>query len=413
MVVDTTLYDLLGVAPDVSAKDLERAYKKKARELHPDKNRDDPDATSKFQTMKEAYEILKDEEQRAIYDKYGPKGLEESMQGGTGFDDILSNLFGFGGAARQKTRTIYETLEVTLEEMYNGAEKEVEIERHTVCQTCQGKGTKEGAGGQTCKTCNGEGEVIMRQMGFSTVVPCPQCQGMGEVIRASDKCKTCKGERLMPEKKILNVHVERGAGNGDRVVFAGASDEIPDVETGDAVVVIKQAEHPVFERHNDDLLIHKKISLYEALYGANFVIEHLDGRKLVIESDGSVISPDTVKIIKNEGMPQKGNPFQRGLLYIQFDIVFPTKEQLSEGLMNELKKVSPEMNSTADIDLNADDVFTVEMEDGDIENYNNSKKSKGEKRHEAYRSDDDDMYMGYDEDDYEEDGEGGQACQPM
>jgi DnaJ-class molecular chaperone len=119
---------------------------------------------------------------------------------------------------------------------------------------------------------------------------------MGEVIRASDKCKTCKGERLIPEDKVLNVHVERGAGNGDRIVFAGASDEIPDVETGDAVVVLKQAEHPVFERHNDDLLIHKKISLYEALYGVNFVIEHLDGRKLIIESDGSVISPDTVKV---------------------------------------------------------------------------------------------------------------------
>lgn len=402
MVVDTTLYELLGVTPEATPKELDRAFRVKARELHPDKNRDDPDATSKFQAMKEAYEILKDEEKRAIYDKYGPKGLEE-MGNGPGFGDILSRIFDIGGNSRPKTRTIVEELEVTLEELYNGCEKTVEYERHIVCGMCKGKGTKEGATSSPCSMCHGQGQVLMVVSGFQTFGPCPQCQGMGEQIAEADRCPECKGERLLPEKKTLEVHVEQGMEDGQKIVFQGQSDEIPDADTGDVVIVLKQKEHDVFERNHDDLLIHKELTLCEALFGATFVVKHLDGRVLVVESDKSVLNPAAVRVIPREGMPHRGNPFEKGSLFIMFNVVLPEKEALTDGLKAELMKIQPpDTSEVASVDLNDANVYTVAMEPGNIEDFENAKKSRGDRRNEAYRSDSE-----------EEDEEGVQTCQPM
>ena len=404
MVVDTTLYDLLGVAPEATPKELDRAFRVKARELHPDKNRDDPDATSKFQAMKEAYEILKDEEKRQIYDEYGPKGLEEAAQG-PGFGDILSRIFDIQGRQRPKTRTIVEELEVTLEELYNGCEKTVEYERHVVCGACQGKGTKEGTKATQCETCGGQGQVIANVGGFHTVMACPKCQGTGDMIAEGDQCPNCHGERLLAEKKTLEVHVDRGMEAGQKIVFQGQSDEIPDADTGDVVIVLKQTEHPVFERNHDDLLMRKEVSLYEALFGTNFVVTHLDGRKLIVESDKSVLNPDTVRVIPREGMPQKGNPFEKGSLFIQFKVVFPEKEQLTDELKAVLQKVvPPKPDEAAGLDLNDEDVYTVAMEPGNIEDFENAKRARGDRRNEAYMSNDE----------YDEEEDGAQAqCAPM
>jgi DnaJ-class molecular chaperone len=400
MVVDTTLYDLLDVKPDASQTEIKQAYQRMARKLHPDKNRDDPDATSKFQALNEAYDILKDEEKREVYDRYGPDGLKEMSSA-----DVFSHLFNTQG--RRRTRDIVEELSVTLEEFYNGAVKNISVERRQACRTCNGTGARPGAVGKICPQCDGQGRVII-QMGFvQGISECPACNGAKTIFDKADACETCHGEMLCVDRREFEVHVERGSENGDKVVFQGASNEVPGADPGDVVVVLKQEPHSVFERRHNDLLFNQKITLYEALYGTKFVIHHLDGRKLIVStSKGEVVNPDSVKIIQHEGMPQRGNPFERGTLYVRFAVEFPEFAKLTPALGKALKEVMPPVDRVAGISMGDENVFSLGMEGGNIEDYNNARKTRKDRRGEAYNSDDDD-------DDDEEDGEEGTACQPM
>jgi DnaJ-class molecular chaperone len=246
-------------------------------------------------------------------------------------------------------------------------------------------------------------------MGFvQGISECPACHGAKTIFDKTDACEICHGKMLCKDRKEFEVHVERGCESGDKVVFQGASNEVPGADPGDVVVVLKQEPHEVFERRHNDLLITQKITLYEALYGTKFVIRHLDDRKLVVStSKGEVINPDTVKVIQREGMPQRGNPFERGTLYVRFAVEFPESAKLTPALGNALKEVMPPTNRLAGIDLKDENVFSLGMEGGNIEDYNNTRKTRKERRGEAYNSDDDD------DDDGEEDGEEGTACQPM
>ncbi|KAK8898564.1 hypothetical protein M9Y10_000856 [Tritrichomonas musculus] len=414
MVVDTHLYDILGVSPDASDRDLKKAFMKKARETHPDKHKDDPDATEKFQQVNEAYEILKDPQKREIYDKYGADGLRQNEAEGAGFGDILSHLFGFptGGPTRRRTRDIVQEAECTLEELYNGAEKNVKVKRHVVCTKCNGTGTKDGKPPKECPKCGGQGRVIvqMQQGGgiYQTISTCPDCQGRGEILDKDNLCEECKGERLVEEEKEVQLHIERGAEEGERIVFKGASDEVPDAETGDLVFVIVQKPHEVFTRKHNDLLIKHEICLSEALFGARFPIKHLDGRTLVVETNTKeVIEPFSVQMVEKEGMPIKGDTFNKGNLYIEYTVVFPKHDQLTHEFRHALCKVIPHKDMAKGIDLNAEDVTKVTPVPANIEDFQNTKRTKGDRRQEAYRSDD------YDNEYGEEEGGEGVGCQPM
>jgi DnaJ-class molecular chaperone len=161
MVVDTKLYEILGVSPDIDDQSLKRAYKKRVFECHPDKHPDDPEATEKFQQLNEAWEILKDPEKRRIYDEQGVDGLRESGDDG----DVLSHLFGFSSPSqsRRRTRDIVQELSVTLEELFNGAEKTISSSRKITCQECHGTGCNDGGRPSVCDSCNGQGRVIGMQ----------------------------------------------------------------------------------------------------------------------------------------------------------------------------------------------------------------------------------------------------------
>lgn len=416
MVVDTHLYDILGVSPDASDRDLKKAFMKKARETHPDKHKDDPDATEKFQQVNEAYDILKDPQKREIYDKYGAEGLRQSEnEGAGGFGDILSHLFGFssGGAPqRRRTRDIVQEEECTLEELYNGAEKTVKVTRHVVCKKCNGKGTKDGKDPKQCEKCHGQGRVIVQyeQGGgiYQTISACPDCNGTGEIIDKENTCEECKGERLVKEEKEVQVHIERGAEEGEKIVFKGASDEVPDADTGDLVIIIVEKPHPLFTRKHNDLLITHEICLSEALFGARFPITHLDGRTLVVETNPKeVIEPGTVQMVEKEGMPIKNDSFNKGNLYIEYKVIFPKHEVLTHEFRHALCKIIPHKDMAKGIDLNSENVSKVVPVPAKIEDFENTKRTKEDRRHEAYRSDDD---MDDDEDE-----EGGErvGCQPM
>lgn len=406
MVVDTKLYDLLGVSPDVNENDLRRAYKKKAMQLHPDRNRDDPNATEKFQQVNEAYDILKDPQKRQAYDQFGVDGLRDGgMGGGAGMEDILSHLFGFNGGfsrsgqqRKQRTQDIQYEIKVTLEDLYNGKEVTLKINRDVICPDCHGTGCAKGLTPKKCTDCNGTGQKVhvvrMGPMITQQVGPCPTCHGAGESINPSDRCKKCNGKKIIPEKKQVVVHIEPGMEDGEHIRFQGCSDEAPNAETGDLIIGLRQLKHSVFLRKHDDLLTLKKITLSEALLGTSFVVNHLDGRKVIVKSTpGQIIVPDSVKVIEREGMPVRGNQFDKGRLFVKFEVVFPQPSQITPAFKEALLKALPVPNELAGINLNDENVYQVSMKDSNLKQFENAKSSRSS-RHEAYGDDDDEQQQG-------------------
>ena len=412
MVVDTKLYDLLGVSPDADERTLKKAFMMKARELHPDKNKDDPHATEKFQAVNEAYEVLKDPEKRAAYDKYGPDALKEGMNPNAA--DAFRNIFDFfdfgprsnaGRRERQRTPDVRFEIHCTLEDLYNGVSKKLKIKHQILCPECQGSGCKDGKKPKTCPECDGKGQKVqVRRMGpmiTQQVLPCDKCKGTGEIIDPADVCKKCKGAKVTEEDKIFEVHVERGMEDGDTIVFRGEADEAPNADTGDFIVIVRQKKHATFVRHHDDLLIKKKITLSEALLGTKIVITHLDGRKLIIDSPkDQVITPGAIRVIEREGMPIRSNVYDRGRLFISFDVQFPQSTQITPALKTALEKAIPIPDETKGVKEDDENVFKAVLRNGTIEEFENAKKHYQESRREAYNSGDDD-------------GERSASCQPM
>jgi len=332
MVKETKLYDSLGVSPDASQDDLKRAYKKLALKYHPDKN---PDAGDQFKEISHAYEVLSDERKRQQYDQFGESGLSGDGGMGVSAEDLFSQLFGGGffggGGPRQpsgprKGKDMVHPIKATLEELHKGKVKKLALTRNIVCAKCQGRGGKEGAV-KECGTCHGRGvRVTMRQIGpmiqqMQSV--CPDCRGEGEVIREKDRCKACHGKKVVNDRKVLEVHVDKGMRGGQQIRFQGEADQAPDIVPGDVVIVIEEIEHSTFKRKGDHLFYEAKIDLLTALAGGQFAIPHLDDRQLVVTiCPGEVITPGDVKVITGEGMPSYRH-HQNGNLFVKFEIDFP------------------------------------------------------------------------------------------
>ncbi|VFQ70001.1 unnamed protein product [Cuscuta campestris] len=420
-------YDILGVSKSASEDELKKAYRKAAMKNHPDKGGD----PEKFKELSQAYEVLSDPEKREIYDEYGEDGLKEGMGGGCGAShspfDILESFFGggsfspgspfggsFGGSSGSRGRKgqgedVIQTLNVSLEELYNGTTKKLSLSRNILCRKCKGKGSKSGAS-RRCNGCRGSGiKVTCQQIAYGMVQQmqhvCPTCRGSGEVINERDKCKRCKGKKVTQEKKVLEVHVDKGMQNGQRIVFSGEADEAPDSPPGDIVIILQQKEHPKFTRKFDDLYMEHSLSLTEALCGFQFVLTHLDGRQLLIKSDpGEVIKPDQSKAINDEGMPQYERPFMKGRLYINFEVEFPNPGVLSPEACRALETILPPDGPPSDT-LNLDECKETTLYDVNIEEEMMGKERV--RHHEAYDSDDDDdddaYYYCEDEDDDDDD----------
>lgn len=354
--VDTTqLYKDLGIAKTASPADIRKAYTKLARENHPDKGGD----PAVFQRISNAYEVLKDDEKRRVYDEHGLEAVTQGGGGGGGGGDassIFEQMFGGGGGGgggrrgggggRRKGEDIVHALNVTLEDLYNGKTSKLKVTRDVLCTGCTGTGCIAGASEIVCDECSGRGmRVTIVQRGpmiQQMQSPCGKCRGQGRSIKAADQCRTCLGKKTAEEKKVLEVHVEKGMKAGDRITFAGQSDEAPGMEPGDIIFAIQEAEHSVFKRQGCDLVIKKELSLKEALTGTRFSVTHLDGKKYtVIIPAGEMIAPDDVRAVVGKGMPVKGNPFVRGDLFIKFDVKFPKKGSLSPALLAELASVLP------------------------------------------------------------------------
>ncbi|KAI8810068.1 hypothetical protein BJ742DRAFT_867995 [Cladochytrium replicatum] len=360
MVKDTKYYDLLEVDPSASESDLKKAYRKLALKYHPDKN---PDAGDKFKEISHAYEILSDSQKRRIYDDYGEEGLSgDGGMGGVSPEDLFSQIFGggmFGGGGRGKPsgprrgKDMAHALKVTLEELYKGKVSKLALQKQIICPKCDGKGGKEGAV-KSCAGCNGRGvKIIMRQIGpmiQQMQQTCPDCNGEGEVIREKDRCKHCSGKKVLSERKILEVHIDKGMRDNQKIPFAGEGDQAPGIIPGDVIIVVQEKEHDRFKRTNDDLHYEAKIDLLTALAGGQITIPHLDDRVLLVSIlPGEVIKPGEIKCITGEGMPAYKRPYDRGNLFVRFEIIFPPPNWGPSEKVTELEKILPARPAIQDI----------------------------------------------------------------
>ncbi|CAI8606662.1 unnamed protein product [Vicia faba] len=397
---NTKYYDILGVSKSASEDEIKKAYRKAAMKNHPDKGGD----PEKFKELGQAYEVLSDPEKKELYDQYGEDALKEGMGGGgSSFHnpfDLFESFFGgagFGGGPsrgrRQKQgEDVVHSLKVSLEDVFNGTTKKLSLSRNVLCVKCKGKGSKSGTAGR-CFGCQGTGmKITRRQIGLGMIQQmqhvCGDCKGTGEVISERDRCPQCKANKITQEKKVLEVHVEKGMQQGQKIVFEGQADEAPDTITGDIVFVLQVKGHPKFKREHDDLYIDHNLSLTEALCGFQFTVTHLDGRQLLVKSNpGEVIKPGQHKAINDEGMPQHNRPFMRGRLYIKFNVEFPESGFLSPSQSLELGKILPQKTSKKLAEKELDDCEETTMHDVDIAEV---LRKKQHYHREAYDDDDED-----------------------
>lgn len=343
---ETKLYDLLGVPPTASEEQIKRAYKTAAIRLHPDKTAHLPEAErkaaeEKFKEMSSAADVLTDPEKKAKYDRFGEKGLDGSG-GGMDPSDIFSSLFGGGrrqDPGERKPKSIMHELPVALENFYNGKCVKLAITRDRLCGTCNGRGSNKEGVSAKCDGCGGRGvRMIVRQLGPGFMqqmqTGCPDCNGRGSSLRPEDRCTGCNGEQITKEKKIFEVHVEKGMKRGDHVTFPNEGDQIPGVRlAGDIIIVLDQKHHDEFTRKGNHLYIERTVSLVEALTGFRRVIKHLDGRSLVIQPpEGTVLDPEFLYIVDREGMPIKGTGgVERGNLIVKFTVKYPQAISAADG----------------------------------------------------------------------------------
>ncbi|XP_013408528.1 dnaJ homolog subfamily A member 1 [Lingula anatina] len=392
MVKETKYYDLLGVKPDASDAELKKAYRKLALKYHPDKN---PNEGEKFKQISQAYEVLADPKKREIYDKGGEEGIKT---GGAGeFHnpmDIFDMLFGGGGRRRgpNKGKDVVHQLSVSLEDLYNGATRKLALQKNVICNKCEGRGGKKGAVEQ-CTTCKGTGmQVHVQRLGIGMVqqiqTVCQNCRGQGEKINAKDLCKQCSGKKVVRERKILEVHIDKGMKDGQQVRFTGEGDQEPGLEPGDIIIILEQKDHPKFKRQSHDLIMNMDLELVEALCGFKKSIETLDKRILVISSlPGEVVKPGDLKCIPNEGMPAHRNPFEKGLLIIKFDVKFPKPGIIPHEKLQKVEHLLPPREEVI-IPDHAEECDLVEF---DPHLHGSAHHSRGE----AYDSDDEDAHHGH------------------
>jgi len=341
MVKETKYYDLLGVSPKATPEELKKAYRKLALKHHPDKN-PEPEAAEKFKTISQAYEVLSDEKKRTIYDEGGEQAIKEGLdRGGGGFSspmDIFDMFFGGnmsgrrgGGGGPRKGKDVVHQLSVSLENLYSGTVRKLALQKKVICTNCEGSGGKKGVAPEKCSNCRGTGmQVRIQQLGPGMVQQiqsqCSSCQGQGEAISPKDRCKNCSGRKIVHERKILEVHVDQGMKDGQKITFAGEGDQEPGLEPGDIIIILDEKAHPTFTRHGGDLVIKMELDLVEALCGFQRTVTTLDDRTLVITHiPGEVMKNGDIRQIMNEGMPTYRSPYDKGRLIIQFSVKFPEK----------------------------------------------------------------------------------------
>ncbi|MBV8553166.1 MAG: molecular chaperone DnaJ [Acidobacteriaceae bacterium] len=351
-------YEVLSVSRECDEQTLKSAYRKLALQYHPDRNPGNHEAEEKFKEAAEAYAVLSDAQKRAAYDRFGHQGVNGG--GAPGFDesafadfgDILGDLFGLGdifgqrrGRSRgpQRGEDLRYDLEISFEDSMRGVSVDLQIPRMEACSKCQGTGGEPNGGLVTCSVCNGRGEVLYQQSFLAIRKTCPTCGGRGKVIRQA--CSQCRGEGFHRTEKKLKVNIPAGVDNGTRLRLSAEGNPAPPGggQPGDLYVVIKVAEHSIFERRENDLHCTLPVNVAQAALGAEIEIETFDGPQKIKIPEGTQSAAHFR--LRNLGVPHL-NSRARGDLYVHVDVQIPKKLTRDQRrLFEELRQVLPADNA--------------------------------------------------------------------
>ena len=358
-------YDVLGVSKGASADEIKKGYRAKAKELHPDRNADNPQAEAQFKEANEAYEVLKDAEKKAAYDRFGHAAFEGGMGGGGGrpgggfgggqqdftdaFSDMFGDLFGdFGGrggaGGRRAARgsDLRYNLRIDLEEAFAGLQKSINVPTSVACNACNGTGAEGGSAPPTCPTCSGMGKVRAQQGFFTVERTCHTCSGLGQIIK--DPCKVCAGAGRVEKDRALSVNIPAGGETGTRIRLAGEGEAgMRGGPSGDLYIFIEVKEHKLFERDGTNLFCRVPVSMGTAALGGSIEVPTIDGGR------GRVQIPAGSQSGRQMRLRSKGMPALRGAgtgdMFIELAVETPVNlTSRQKELLREFEDLSEENN---------------------------------------------------------------------
>ncbi len=315
-------YEVLGVSKGASADEIKKAYRQKAKVLHPDRNSDNPDAEAQFKEVNEAYEVLKDGEKKAAYDRFGHAAFEGGMgagarQGGaygggdfaSAFSDVFDDLFGDimggrrGGGGRRAVRgsDLRYNLRISLEDAFKGMQKTIQVPTAVACDTCNGTGAAGGTEPTSCPTCSGMGKVRASQGFFTVEKTCPTCSGLGQIIQ--NPCTSCSGAGRVEKDRSLSVNIPAGVETGTRIRLAGEGEAgLRGGPAGDLYIFIEVAEHALFQRDGATLYCRVPVSMASAALGGDIEVPTIDGGRSRVKIPSGSQSGRQMRL-RGKGMP--------------------------------------------------------------------------------------------------------------
>ncbi|GAB5443269.1 MAG: molecular chaperone DnaJ [Fuerstiella sp.] len=347
-------YEVLGVSRSASADEIKKAYRKLALKYHPDRNQGDDEAVAKFKEASEAFDVLSDSTKRQRYDQFGHAGVSGAGGGGGGFHDIndifsafgdIFDGFGFGGSSGRRSgrggarrgASLETTVVLELPEAASGCKRTLEVSRRETCDTCSGSGARPGSDVVTCSTCGGHGQVIQSQGFFRVQTTCPACKGEGKTVR--DPCGDCNGSGRKMKTSTLEITIPAGVDTGMQMPIRGEGEAgLKGGPRGDLLVNFKVKEHPLFERHGQDLLCRLPISYSQAALGAEVDIPTLTGRESLKVKAGT--QPGDLHRLRHKGMPDPNGRHHVGDLVVEIQVEVPRKvSKRQEELLRELAEL--------------------------------------------------------------------------
>jgi molecular chaperone DnaJ len=335
-------YETLGVSKDANADDLKRAYRKMAMQYHPDRNSGDKTAEQKFKDVSEAYDVLKDDQKRAAYDRFGHAAFENGGAGAGaggfggfsgGFADIFEEMFGAMGGARRESgpnrsgSDLRYNLEISLEDAFKGKQTTVRVNTFAQCEPCHGRGAEPGSAPATCRTCQGHGRVRAQQGFFTIERTCPTCQGAGTVIEKP--CRSCGGQGRVRREKTLSVNIPPGVEDGTRIRLAGEGEVGPHGGgAGDLYIFISIAQHAIFQRDGANIYCRVPLPFTTAALGGSVEVPTVEGTRTKVTVPAGTQSGHRFRL-RGKGMTVLRSP-TRGDMYVQAVVETPvnlTKRQ--------------------------------------------------------------------------------------
>jgi len=356
-------YDVLGASKGASADELKKAYRKKAKELHPDRNSDNPNAEAQFKEINEAYDVLKDADKKAAYDRYGHAAFEGGMGGGrpgggfhggsdfsSAFSDVFDDLFGDfmgggrGGGRQQSTRgaDLRYNMRITLEEAFSGAQKTISVPTSVQCNACTGTGAEGGSEPATCPTCSGMGKVRATQGFFTVERTCPTCSGAGQIIK--NPCKSCSGQGRTEKDRALSVNIPAGVETGTRIRLSGEGEAgLRGGPAGDLYIFIEVAPHEIFQREGTNLFCRVPVSMAAAALGGDIEVPTIDGGRSRVKVPAGSQSGRQMRL-RSKGMPAVRSS-QVGDMFIELAVETPVNlTSRQKELLREFEELSEDNN---------------------------------------------------------------------